>query len=489
MPQGEHVAEITHAEPPGGPRAGPRQLIDGAEHVSRREVEQRLLGDARIFVDRDAHAVATGIHVREQPADVLAHQVRLQRPRRVGVADGEREVRHAAQHHALVGHRVGEVDSAAVDGQLDATQGEQLQAGGGHHDVGLELFAGFQPQAVLREGRDPAGDHRGPLVPDGAEQVAVRHQAQALVPGVVDRLEMRVDLVPGRQLLDRHAADPVSHHLRPALAELVDQRGDEHVLPPDEGVGPARPDQGAQARVDRILGGQADDVAGRALQHRHVPGGLGHGRHERHRGRAAADHDDPFTRVIQVLGPLLRVYHLAAEVPDARQRRLVPVVVAVVAAAQQQEAARQYHGFGAVGGLHRPSRVGGGPGRPGHPVVVADVLVDPRLGGRVADVAEDRGAVRDGLGPGPRAERVTERLHVRVRAHARVAEEVPGAAHDIAGLEDDVGPAGERGLQVVRSADPGQPGPDDQHVDVLAHWRTAPRRGRSRFSACAMMAK
>ena len=194
-----------------------------------------------------------------------------------------------------------------------------LQAGRGHHDVGLELFAGFQPQAALREGRDPAGDHRGPLVADGAEQVAVRHQAQALVPGVVGWLEMRVDLVPGGQLLDRHAADPVSHHLRPSLAELVDQRADEHVLPPDEGVGPARPGQAAQARIDRILGGQADDVAGRALQHRHVPGGLGHRRHERHRGRAAADHDHPFARIVQVLGPLLRVHDLAAELLAARE--------------------------------------------------------------------------------------------------------------------------------------------------------------------------
>ena len=238
----------------------------------------------------------------------------------------------------------GRLTSWPSTARLDAAQREQLQARGGHHDVGLELLAGFQPQAVLGERRDPPGGHRGALLADGAEQVAVRDQAQPLVPRAVDRLEMRVDVVPGRQLPDGHAADPVTHHLRPALAELIDERGDQHVLPPREGVRAARADQLAQPGVDRVLGGQADDVGRRALQHRHVRRGLGHGRYERHRGRPAADHDHAPAGVIQVVRPLLRVDHLAAEVPDPGERRPVTVVVAVVAAAHQQEAARQFDG-------------------------------------------------------------------------------------------------------------------------------------------------
>lgn len=56
---------------------------------------------------------------------------------------------------------------------------------------------------------------------------------------------------------------------------------------------------------------------------------------------------------------------------------------------------------------------------------------------------------------------------------------------DVPGLQDGVGLARERGLQVVRGADPGQPRPHDQHVDVLRH-RDAACRDRSRFSSPSM---
>ena len=50
--------------------------------------------DRRIAVDRGVHlAVAVRVHVVEQPADVLAGEVALQRPRRVRVAERERQVR------------------------------------------------------------------------------------------------------------------------------------------------------------------------------------------------------------------------------------------------------------------------------------------------------------------------------------------------------------------------------------------------------------
>src|SRR6266496_4004430 len=90
--------------------------------------------------------------------------------------------------------------------------------------------------------------------------------------------------------------------------------------------------------------------------------------------------------------------------------------------------------------------------------------------------------------PGVRSEPGAEGEHVRVRPHARVAEQVPGAADGVAGLQDGVGLARERGLEVMRSADPGQPRPDDQDVDVLAHRRAA-CRARSRFSSPATTSK
>src|SRR5947208_14934975 len=138
VPQGYHVVGIAHAQPPRGARAGPREVVDGAEHVASLEVEQRLRGDGRVVVDRHARVVAAAVHVPEQPAGEIAHQVRLERPGRVGVADGEREVRYAAQHHALVGHRLGQLDRLAVYAELRAAEREQLEAGRGHHDVGRQ---------------------------------------------------------------------------------------------------------------------------------------------------------------------------------------------------------------------------------------------------------------------------------------------------------------------------------------------------------------
>src|SRR5262249_37743668 len=82
--------------------------------------------------------------------------------------------------------------------------------------------------------------------------------------------------------------------------------------------------------------------------------------------------------------------------------------------------------------------------------------------------AQNRGTVRDRLGLQPRPEPVAQREHVRVRTHPRVAEQVPGAADDIAGFEDRVGLARERRLDVLRGADPGQPRPADQDLDLLA---------------------
>src|ERR1700677_2951862 len=89
------------------------------------------------------------------------------------------------------------------------------------------------------------------------------------------------------------------------------------------------------------------------------------------------------------------------------------------------------------------------------------------VGCRLADVAEDRLATRDRLGVRPWPEGVAERVHVGIRAYARVSEQVPGAADAIPGLEDRVALIRAVCLQVVAGADAGQPGPYDQHVHMF----------------------
>ena len=100
-------------------------------------------------------------------------------------------------------------------------------------------------------------------------------------------------------------------------------------------------------------------------------------------------------------------------------------------------------------------------------VIEPDVRLDPVLARGLAHVVEDRGAVGDRLGLAPRLERVAERVHVGVRADPRIAEQIPGAADALARLEDRVGLTGAILLEVMRGADAGQAGADDQDVNVL----------------------
>ena len=104
---------------------------------------------------------------------------------------------------------------------------------------------------------------------------------------------------------------------------------------------------------------------------------------------------------------------------------------------------------------------------PLHPVAELDVLADPELVGGLANVGEDRATVGDGLGLRPRLEAVPESVHVAVRTYAGVAEQVPGAARVLATFEDRPAAFGGEHLQPVGCADAGEPGSDDQDIDML----------------------
>src|SRR6185503_14999134 len=101
------------------------------------------------------------------------------------------------------------------------------------------------------------------------------------------------------------------------------------------------------------------------------------------------------------------------------------------------------------------------------PVSEADLVADVvGVRGR-ADVVEDLPARGDRLWLLPGPERVAEGEHVGVGADPGVAEQVPGAADRIARLEDREALRRAALAKMAGGADPGDPGPDDQHVDVL----------------------
>ena len=100
-------------------------------------------------------------------------------------------------------------------------------------------------------------------------------------------------------------------------------------------------------------------------------------------------------------------------------------------------------------------------------MVEADFPVDAVVGGGLADVIQDSRPVRDRLRLGPWLERIAQREHVAVGADAGIAKQIPGAADGFAALENDITLAGTIVLQVIARADAGQPGADDQHVDMF----------------------
>ncbi len=101
----------------------------------------------------------------------------------------------------------------------------------------------------------------------------------------------------------------------------------------------------------------------------------------------------------------------------------------------------------------------------------------------LVDVVEDLGAVRDRELAAPGLEIEAERVQVRVRADAGIAEQVPRAADALAGLDDRVAALGVVLLEVVGAADSGDSGPDDQDVEVLRF-----RAGAAVFSGCGHIA-
>ena len=196
---------------------------------------------------------------------------------------------------------------------------------------------------------------------------------------------------------------------------------------------------------------------------------VGHRRNQRHGRCAGADHHHLLARIVEVLRPELRVDGLALERRPPREGRGVALRVVVIARAHVEEVAGELRGLGrlALEVIHRPQRRSGVPARGDDLVAIADLILDPDLLGGVLKIFEDRRAVGDGLGLRPRAERKAQRVHVRVRADAGIAEQVPGAAHLLAPLEQGEGPVRTARLEEVSGANAGNARPDHQHVKVL----------------------
>ena len=153
--------------------------------------------------------------------------------------------------------------------------GAEMEAGRGDDDVGFELVAGFQQDAVLGEALDLVGDHRGLAGLDALEQIAVRNEGDALPPWPVFRREMGRDVVVRAEIgLDRR------QQILLGGFRLLERLAGERVLieqdlAPGDLVDPGLVDLKLAQRfgdLDRVAAGA--EIGRRALQHRDMRASL-----------------------------------------------------------------------------------------------------------------------------------------------------------------------------------------------------------------------
>src|ERR1700722_9596329 len=166
----------------------------------------------------------------------------------------------------------------------------------------------------------------------------------------------------------------------------------------------------------------------------------------------------------------------AVELVEAREvRGVAPVVVVVAGPEEQEPAAVGFFGSVLLGG-DGPGVVRGVPVRRADVGVEPDVRIDAVLVRGDAQVLPDVHAVGDPFRSGPRLPRKTQGEDAAVRAHTRVAEQVPGAADLLASLQDDV--AGSRIAlgDAVSRAQAREARADDDDVNVCRFgWRQGHR--------------
>src|SRR5690242_6214979 len=195
---------------------------------------------------------------------------------------------------------------------------------------------------------------------------------------------------------------------------------------------------------------------------------FGDRRNERRRRGAGADHDDFLAVGFQIIRPTLRMNDPALEIFCPLPSRGVALRMPIIALAHPQKAGGEGRGFTAVGldrldgptvGLVRPTRRN-------NIVTVSNMLIEFVFGDHLAHVGPYLRSTRDWRAR-PRLESIAERVKIAVGTDARIAVRKPRTAKALLGFENDE--AGTRKLfrQMIRAANAGNAGADDQHIEML----------------------
>lgn len=371
-------------------------------------------------------------------------------------------------HDAFPEELLRDVDSAVVDGDGGSAADLEFQAGGRDDEVRGEELPGVHFYARGGDALDGAGGDVRLAGAEGLEEFRVGVETEALFPGVVARVEMRImrDIL-GEALL-RFFPDQVPSGVREAAAEIDEELRHDEEFRADEAEDEPGGEDFCHPGGGGVDGGPREDVAGTPLEHGYVGGLFRQNGDEGDGGGAAADDNDLPTRVVVLFGPELRVDDRALELRNPGYGGGEDLVVVVVARAEDEEAGVIVLRFAIGIDLERPGLLIRGPVGREEFLMELHFPVDAVLGSGLVDVLPDCRALCDEFLVHPRPPGETEGVEVRVGADAGEAEEIPGAAHGIAGFEDGVAGIWELGLDTVCRVDAGDACADDDDVEVRA---------------------
>lgn len=310
-----HIPPIRRPRPPRPPRPRPRQLPLPPLHIRTTQIQHRHHAHTpRVLAPRHRGRRALLPHQLQQPTDHLRRGVRAQRPGRLRVADHGGEVGHVLQHDALPEELLREVDFSAVDGDGRAAADLDFQARGGDDEVRGEEIARVHFYARGGDALDGAGDDVRRAGAQGLEELGVWVEAEALFPGVVARVEVRVVRDVLREALLGFFTDEVPGGVGEAPAEIDEELRQDEEFGADEAEDEPGGEEFRHPGGGGVDGGPREDVAWTALEHGYMGSFFRQNGNEGDRGGAAPNHDDFLGRVVVLLGPELRVDDRALEV-------------------------------------------------------------------------------------------------------------------------------------------------------------------------------
>ena len=147
------------------------------------------------------------------------------------------------------------------------------------------------------------------------------------------------------------------------------------------------------------------------------------------------------------------MHDAAAITLHPRPSRHVTLGVIVVAAAHVQEIGGELDRLApCYPCFHRPSSLRRGPSRASHAMAIPNRSINPVVASCFANVVQYGGAVGDRLGLAPWPKLVSERVHIGIGAHSRIAKQVPGSAHRVSPFQNCKGLGRAVPLEIISSA-------------------------------------